>query len=159
MHPCLAQCSESLRSQSKPLVLFALTAIAHRFELPLNLVGLRPGTNPRALKFNARASGQHCAGAQSLLRSRAAASAVASNRARRASGTEVALRSALPAAVGLGFWWRSGRLHGYLGQTPVPNPSVKRRANGVALGPRAAVLHHPSRGPSATPSAPAYLER
>ena len=41
----------------------------------------------------------------------------------------------------------------------MPNPSVKRRANGMALGPRAAVLHHPSRGPSTTPPSPAYLER
>ena len=159
MHPCLAQRSESLRSQSKPLVLFALTAIAHRFELPLNWVGLRPGTSPRALKFNALASGRHCAGAQNLLRSRAAASAVASNRARRASGTEVALRSALPAAVGLGFWWRSGRLHGYVGQTPVPNPSVKRRANGKSPSPGRGALHSPQPGLGASPSAPAYLER
>ena len=36
-----------------------------------------------------------------------------------------------------------------------PNPSFKRRATGVALGPRAAVVHHAARGPSATPLSPA----
>ena len=36
-----------------------------------------------------------------------------------------------------------------------PNPSFKRRATGVALGPRATVVHHAARGPSATPASPA----
>ncbi len=155
MHPCFAPGSESFRSPSKPLLLFVLTAIARRVELPLNLVGLRPGTNPRALRFNALASGRHCAGAQSLLPWRLAGCAVASNRARRASGTDVAFQQALPAAAGFGFWWHAGSLPSYWGQTPVPNPSLKRRANGVALGPRATVPHHASRGPSTTPPAPA----
>ena len=159
MHPCFAPSSASFRIQSKQLVLVVLTTTSRHFEPPLNVVGLRPGTNSRALRFHALASGRHYAGAQSLLPSRAAASAVASNRARRASATEVALRSALPAAVGLGFWWRSGRLHGYVGQTPVPNPSVKRRANGKSPGPGRGALHSPQPGPGASPSAPAYLER
>ena len=43
-----------------------------------------------------------------------------------------------------------------LGTSPArPNPSLKRRANGAALGPRAGSVHHPSRGPSTTPSSPA----
>jgi hypothetical protein len=36
-----------------------------------------------------------------------------------------------------------------------PNPSLKRSANGVALGPRGALVHHAPHGPSATPPAPA----
>jgi len=40
-----------------------------------------------------------------------------------------------------------------------PNPSVKRSANGVAQGPRSALVYAAPRGPCATPSAPAYLER
>ncbi len=117
------------------------------------------GRSQRTGNRNSLAPGRHCAPAQSLLPLRSTAGAVAGNRARRASGDNVALQQALPAAVGLGFWWNAGRLHSYWARKPVPNPSVKRRANGVALGPRAAVLHHPSRGPSATPPAPAYLER
>ena len=128
-------------------------------EPSLNLVGFRPGKNQRALRSNALAPGRHCARAQRLWLLRAAVGAVAGNRAQRASGTEVAPWQALPATVGFGFWCYAGSLPVYLGQMPVPNPSVKRRVNGVALGPRAAVLHHPSHGPSATPSSPAYLER
>ena len=41
------------------------------------------------------------------------------------------------------------------GSGVTPNPSFKRRATGVALGPRAAVVHHAARGPSATPASPA----
>ena len=41
------------------------------------------------------------------------------------------------------------------GSGVTPNPSFKRRATGVALGPRAAVVHHAARGPSATPLSPA----
>ena len=41
------------------------------------------------------------------------------------------------------------------GSEVTPNPSFKRRATGVALGPRAAVVHHAARGPSATPLSPA----
>ena len=159
MHPCFAPCSESFRSQSNQLVFVVFTVAAHRFEQPLDLVGLRPGTNPRALKFNALASGRHCAGAQSLLPLRSAAGAVARNRARRTSESDVALQQALPAVVGLGFWWHAGRLHGYWARKPVPNPSVKRRANSKSPGPRAAVDYPASRGPGASPSAPAYLER
>jgi hypothetical protein len=40
-----------------------------------------------------------------------------------------------------------------------PNPSVNARPNGVALGPRGALVHHAPRGPSATPSVPRYLKR
>jgi hypothetical protein len=35
---------------------------------------------------------------------------------------------------------------------PLPNPSVEWTATGMALGPRAASGHPPSRGPSATPA-------
>ena len=41
------------------------------------------------------------------------------------------------------------------GEEVTPNPSFKRRATGAALGPRAAVVHHAARGPSATPLSPA----
>ena len=41
------------------------------------------------------------------------------------------------------------------GSGVTPNPSFKRRATGMALGPRAAVVHHAARGPSATPLSPA----
>jgi hypothetical protein len=37
----------------------------------------------------------------------------------------------------------------------MPNTSFKRRATGVALGPRSSVVHHLHRGPSATPASPA----
>ena len=111
------------------------------------------------MSTNALAPGRHCAVAQSLLPLRSAAGAVASNRARRASGVDVVLHQALPADVGLGFWWNAGRLHGNWGRKPVPNPSVKRRANGKSPGPRAAVVYPASRGPGASPPAPAYLER
>ena len=158
MHPCFAPGSESFRSPSKPLLLFVLTAIARRVELPLNLVGLRPGTNPRALRFNALASGRHCAVVLSLLPSRSPAGSVASNRARRASGSAEALKQGLPAAVACELRWRGCRRSPFK-FTPVPNPSVKRRANGKSPGPRAAVVYPASRGPGASPSAPAYLER
>ena len=36
-----------------------------------------------------------------------------------------------------------------------PNQSFKRRATGMALGPRSSVVHHLRRGPSATPASPA----
>jgi hypothetical protein len=36
-----------------------------------------------------------------------------------------------------------------------PNPSLKRSVNGVALGPRGALVHHAPHGPSTTPLAPA----
>jgi uncharacterized protein (TIGR00369 family) len=37
----------------------------------------------------------------------------------------------------------------------MPNPSLKRSTNGVALGPRGALVHHAPHGPSTTPPAPA----
>ena len=40
-----------------------------------------------------------------------------------------------------------------------PNQSFKRRATGMALGPRAAVVHHAAGGPSATPLSPAQPAR
>ena len=110
------------------------------------------------MKSNALAPGRHDAFAQSLLPSRSPVGVFASNRACRASGSAEALKQGLPAAVPCELRWRGCRRSPFK-FTPVPNPSVKRRANGVALGPRAAVLHHPSRGPSATPLSPAYLER
>ena len=117
------------------------------------------GGSQRTGNTNALAPGRHCAAAQSLLPLGSAAGAVASNRARRASGDNVALQQALPAAVGLGFWWHAGRLHSYWARKPVPNPSVKRRANGKSPGPGRGALHSPQPGPGASPSAPAYLER
>jgi hypothetical protein len=39
------------------------------------------------------------------------------------------------------------------------NPSFEARPNGIALGPRGALVHHPPRGPSAMPSVPTQLER
>ena len=42
---------------------------------------------------------------------------------------------------------------------PRPNPSFEARPNGVALGPRGALVHHAPRGPSATPSVPPQLQR
>jgi hypothetical protein len=39
------------------------------------------------------------------------------------------------------------------------NPSLKPTRNGMALGPRGAVLHHPPRGPSTTPPLAAQLKR
>ena len=42
-----------------------------------------------------------------------------------------------------------------LNRKAMPNQSFKRRATGAALGPRAAVVHHAARGPSATPASPA----
>ena len=52
---------------------------------------------------------------------------------------------------------RQGVSHVTLQALPevTPNPSFKRRATGVALGPRGSVVHHPPRGPSATPVSPA----
>ena len=129
-----------------------------RFQFPLNLAWFALGGSQRAGNTNALAPGWHCAGAQSLLLLRAAACAVASNPARHASASAAALTQGLPRSVAFGVQWQG--IHRKLLQvTPVPNPSVKRRANGVALGPRAAVLHHPSRGPGTTPPSPAYLER
>ena len=40
-----------------------------------------------------------------------------------------------------------------------PNPSLEWTATGKALGPRAGVVHHPSRGPSAFPASAAQLKR
>ena len=40
-----------------------------------------------------------------------------------------------------------------------PNPSFEARPNGIALGPRSALLHGALRGPSAIPSVPPQLER
>jgi hypothetical protein len=40
-----------------------------------------------------------------------------------------------------------------------PNPSFEARPNGVALGPRGALVHDAPRGPSTTPSVPPQLER
>jgi hypothetical protein len=39
------------------------------------------------------------------------------------------------------------------------NPSFEARPNGIALGPRGALVHHAPRGPSAIPSVPPQLER
>ena len=39
------------------------------------------------------------------------------------------------------------------------NPSVNRRANGIAPGPRGGVGYHPPHGPGAIPSSPGYLKR
>jgi hypothetical protein len=39
------------------------------------------------------------------------------------------------------------------------NPSFEARPNGIALGPRGALVHHPPRGPSTMPSVPPQLER
>jgi hypothetical protein len=43
--------------------------------------------------------------------------------------------------------------------TAVPNPSLEARPNGIALGPRGALVHDAPRGPSAIPSVPPQLER
>ena len=40
-----------------------------------------------------------------------------------------------------------------------PNPSLEATATGKALGPRAGVVHHPSRGPSAFPASAPQLKR
>jgi hypothetical protein len=40
-----------------------------------------------------------------------------------------------------------------------PNPPFEARPNGVALGPRGALVHDAPRGPSTTPSVPPQLER
>ena len=40
-----------------------------------------------------------------------------------------------------------------------PNPSLEGTRTGMALGPRAAHCHHPSRGPSATPPRAPQLKR
>jgi len=40
-----------------------------------------------------------------------------------------------------------------------PNRSFEARPNGVALGPRGALVHHAPRGPSTTPLVPPQLER
>jgi hypothetical protein len=42
---------------------------------------------------------------------------------------------------------------------PRPNPSVEARPNGVALGPRGALVQDAPRGPSTTPLVPPHLER
>ena len=42
---------------------------------------------------------------------------------------------------------------------PTPNPSLVGTATGKALGPRAVVVHHPSRGPSAFPASAPQLKR
>jgi hypothetical protein len=44
-------------------------------------------------------------------------------------------------------------------QAPRPNPSLEARPNGIALGPRSALVHDALRGPSAIPSVPPQLER
>jgi hypothetical protein len=41
----------------------------------------------------------------------------------------------------------------------LPNPSLEARPNGIALGPRGALVHDAPRGPSATPPVPPQLER
>jgi hypothetical protein len=41
----------------------------------------------------------------------------------------------------------------------LPNPSLERTRTGMALGPRGVVVHHPPRGPSATPALAAQLKR
>jgi hypothetical protein len=41
----------------------------------------------------------------------------------------------------------------------LPNPSFEARPNGIALGPRSALVHDALRGPSAIPSVPPQLER
>jgi hypothetical protein len=40
-----------------------------------------------------------------------------------------------------------------------PNPSLERTRTGMALGPPAGVVHHPSSGPSATPALASQLKR
>jgi hypothetical protein len=40
-----------------------------------------------------------------------------------------------------------------------PNTSVEARPNGIALGPRGALVHDAPRGPSTTPLVPPHLER
>ena len=104
MHPCLASYPASAFSQSKPLLRLVCFRVAIGFEPPLNLLGSRPGRNQRALNSHALAPGRHCARAQSFWPLRAPVGAVANNPAQRASGAVVALRQALPAAVGFGFW-------------------------------------------------------
>jgi hypothetical protein len=44
-------------------------------------------------------------------------------------------------------------------QQAEPNPSFEARPNGIALGPRSALVHHAPRGPIAIPSVPPQLER
>ena len=44
-------------------------------------------------------------------------------------------------------------------QPAEPNPSFEARPNGIALGPRSALVHDALRGPSAIPSVPPQLER
>jgi len=39
-----------------------------------------------------------------------------------------------------------------------PNPSLERTSTGMALGPRGVVVHHPPRGPSASPVPAAQLK-
>ncbi len=40
-----------------------------------------------------------------------------------------------------------------------PNPSLEATLHGLALGPRAVVVNHPSRGPSANPRRSPQLKR
>jgi len=40
-----------------------------------------------------------------------------------------------------------------------PNPSLERTHTGKALGPRGVVVHHPPRGPGASPVRSAQLKR
>ena len=60
-------------------------------------------------------------------------------------------------STGLAGSWRSARQQGY--RPTRPNPSFEPTPNGIALGPRGALVHHAPRGPSTIPSVAAHLKR
>lgn len=53
----------------------------------------------------------------------------------------------------------SGRCSVSAGQKVRPNPSLEWTRTGMALGPRGVVVHHPPRGPNATPARAPQLKR
>ena len=158
MHPCFTSYPASACSRFRSLELATPLSGGLRFELPLNLAWFALGGSERAVSTNALAQGWNCASAPSLLLLRAAACAVASNRANHASGGAVALTQGLQSSVAFGVRWRGSR-RSLLQIKPVPNPSVKRRANSKSPGPACGALHSPQPVPGASPSPPAYLER
>ena len=113
-------------------------------------------TEPRCIALRRFSSGSSISGPRTSQHEARQGSQWVEPRFARTAGESAARQTPVPRSkAGVGGHARSSTAgHGQV-QEVRPNQSFKRRATGMALGPRAAVVHHAARGPSATPASPA----